>query len=56
MMKQWLVECYESKNYTKVWSTPMVKELNDEHNFELYKSLIIAKDRQELKNMVDHFI
>ena len=56
MMKQWLTECYESKNYTNVWSTPMVKELNNEHNFELYNSLIIAKDGRELKNMIVHFI
>jgi hypothetical protein len=34
----------------------MEKELNDERNFELYNSLIIAKDGRELKNMVVHFI
>ena len=42
MMKQWLTECYESKNYTKTQSTQMVKELNDEHNFELYNSFLVT--------------
>jgi hypothetical protein len=51
-----LTECYESKNYTKTWSTAMVKELNDERNFELYNSLIIAKDKVELKHIINSFI